>query len=476
MTTRARVLLAAAAACVIAGCASSSADSALSSKQAGPTSTTGTTAPTGPTSTSGTAAGSVAWTTYFHDSARTGFSSDGPSQPATVRRQWQSPALDGDVYAEPLLVGTRVIVATGNDTVYALDAHNGTIVWQTHLGTPVPNSSLPCGNVDPVGITSTPVIDVTAGRIYAVGMVLPAHDVLFDLNLATGALIASKRVDIAGADPKTHNQRSALTLSAGKVYVPYGGRYGDCGSYHGRVAAVAVSASGLGTMTSYTLPTQNQGGFWNPPGASTASDGSLYLTSGNSSSSTTYDYGNSVVRLDASLNLLDSWAPTDWKSLNASDGDEGSSGPVLLPAGRVFQIGKTGVGYLLNAAHLGGIGGELHSGKVCTGAGVWGAVGHHGDSLYVPCSGGVVQVTVHGDSFTVGWTTGVSTPGPTVVTPAAVWTVETANGHLLALDPSTGNILASLAIGNVPSRFTVPAAGGGRVVVAADRRISAYGP
>jgi outer membrane protein assembly factor BamB len=474
VTNRTRALLATVGAvCVVASCASKSAQSGAPSKSS--VATTSSTTVAGSPTSSGTRGGGR-WTTYLQDAGRTGFTSDAPTRPQTIRRAWQSPALDGAVYAEPLLVGDRVIVATENDSVYALRATTGAIVWRTHLGTPVSGSSLPCGNVDPVGITSTPVIDAVAGRVYAVGMVWPARDVLFDINLASGKLVASKAVDIAGADPKVHNQRSALTLSAGKVSIPYGGRFGDCGDYHGRVASVAVSASGLGALTSYTLPTQGEGGFWTPPGAAVATDGSLYLASGNSSSTTTYDYGNSVVRLSAGLKLLDSWAPRNWKALNATDGDIGSSGPVLLPGGRVFQIGKSGIGYLLDAGHLGGIGGELHSGEVCSDSGVWGAIGHHGDTLFVPCSGGVVEVTVHSDGFTVGWSTDVSTPGPTIVTPAAVWTVETGNGRLLALDPATGKILVSLAIGSVPSRFTTPAAGGRRVLVASDQRISAFGP
>jgi outer membrane protein assembly factor BamB len=470
VTSRTRVLCAAIGAVwLVASCASKSSSSSAPSHGSGTTSSS-------TASTTGTVArAAVAWTTYFQDVGRDGFTSDGPSRPDAAHRVWQSPALDGDVYAEPLLVGDRVVVATENDTVYALRVSTGAIVWRTHLGTPVPASALPCGDVDPVGITSTPVIDAKGGRVYAVGMVQPARDMLFDIDLASGKLVASKAVDVAGADPKVHNQRSALTLSGGKVYIPYGGRFGDCGDYRGRVVSVAVSDTGLGALNPYTLPTQREGGFWAPPGAATAADGSLYLASGNSSSTTTYDYGNSVVRLGAGLKLLDSWAPRDWKPLNATDGDVGSSGPVLLPGGRIFQIGKSGIGYLLDAAHLGGIGGELHSGAVCTDSGVWGAIGHHDDTLFVPCSGSVVQVTVHGNTFDVGWNTGVSTPGPTIVTPAAVWTVQTANGHLLALDPANGNILASFAIGSVPSRFITPTAGGGRTLVASDQRVSAFG-
>ena len=414
------------------------------------------------------------WATYYGDATRTGLATDAPS-PAGLRRQWRSPELDGEVYAQPLLVGRGVVVATENDTVYALNAGDGSIVWKRHLGEPVSGSSLPCGNVDPVGITGTPVIDVAKKRIYAVGMVQPAQHVLFALDSLTGRVVASVRVDPPGSDPAVQNQRGALTLSNGAVYVPFGGRYGDCGDYHGRVAKVAVSARGLGRVTSYTLPTEREGGWWSPPGAAVAADGSLLLASGNSSSSGAYDYGNSVVRLSPSLRLLDSWAPTDWVSLNAGDVDIGSSSPVLLPGDRVFQIGKAGTGYLLDLGHLGGIGGELHSGEVCRGGSVLGGVAHDGNVVYVPCTNGVVQVTVNGDTFSRGWSAPMSTPGPTVVGGGAVWTIETGSGELVALDESSGDTVVSESVGRVPSRFTSPALGGGRVVAAAGRVVSSFG-
>jgi len=376
---------------------------------------------------------------------------DGPASPGALRRQWVSASLDGEVYAQPLLVGNRVVIATENDTVYTLDASDGTVVWKVHLGEPMSGSSLPCGNVDPVGITSTPLVDASANRVYVVGLVQPGRDMLFDIDLSSGHLVDSVSVDAPGADPLVHNQRAALTLSNGKVFVPFGGRFGDCGDYHGRVVSVSVTPTGLGSVSSYTLPTQREGGFWAPPGAAVASDGSLYLTSGNSSSTGTYDYGNSVVRLGADLGLLDSFAPTNWATLNRTDTDLGSTGPVLLPASRVFQIGKSGIGYLL------------------------GAIAHDGETLFVPCSNGIVQVIVTGDTFHVGWTAPLSTPGPTIIAGGAVWTVATADGALTALDPTSGKTIASEPIGSVPSQFTSPAAGGGRVVVGADRKVAAFG-
>jgi outer membrane protein assembly factor BamB len=383
--------------------------------------------------------------------------------------------LDGQVYAQPLVVGSRIIIATENDTVYSLNAADGVIIWQRHLGAPVPGSSLPCGDVDPVGITGTPVVDARTDRIYAVGMVQSKEHVLFDLDATTGRVVASTRVDANGADPSVQNQRGALTLSHGTIFVPYGGRFGDCGDYRGRLVSVAVSAGGLGKVASYTLPTQREGGFWAPPGAVIANDGTVFLASGNSSSSGAYDYGNSVVRLTPTLRLVDSWAPTEWASLNASDTDVGSTSPVLLPANRVFQIGKQGIGYLLDAGRLGGIGGQLHSGDVCAGAGVFGGISHDGNVMFVPCTNAVVQVTVHGNSFATGWTVPMSTPGPTVVADGTVWTIATGDGDLIALDEASGHTLTSQRLGRVPSRFTSPAIGSRRVVAAVGRVVYAFG-
>jgi hypothetical protein len=123
-----------------------------------------------------------------------------------------------------------------------------------------------------------------------------------------------------------------------------------------------------------------------------------------------------------------------------------------------FQIGKEDR-LPLDAQHLGGIVDSCTpptSAKSCVRR-----HRHDGDTMFVPCSNGVVQVSVKGDNFTVGWTAAVSTPGPTIIAGGAVWTVATDAGDLIALDPSSGATIASEHIGSVPSRFTSPAAGVG---------------
>ncbi|HXJ28417.1 MAG TPA: PQQ-binding-like beta-propeller repeat protein, partial [Streptosporangiaceae bacterium] len=95
------------------------------------------------------------WPTYGRDFARSGVAA-GVARPGPLTVSWRA-HLDGAVYGQPLLVGTLVIAATENDSVYGLDQATGKVTWRTHVGTPVPLSDLPCGNIDPLGITGTPV-------------------------------------------------------------------------------------------------------------------------------------------------------------------------------------------------------------------------------------------------------------------------------------------------------------------------------
>ena len=152
--------------------------------------------------------------------------------PNSLTNLWQQP-LDGAVYAEPLVVDGEVIVATENDTLYALDARSGQIQWHTTVGTPVPLSDLPCGNIDPLGITGTPVYDPQTGLVFAVAEIQgPAH-LLVGVDVKTGQVKVRRQVDPPGANPQVHQQRAALALYGGKVYIAFGGLYGDCGDYHG---------------------------------------------------------------------------------------------------------------------------------------------------------------------------------------------------------------------------------------------------
>jgi hypothetical protein len=172
----------------------------------------------------------------------------------------------GDIDAQPLFWRAangagRLLVATETNGVYALDAKTGKTLWKKVLGMAVPRADLPCGNIDPMGITGTPVIDAAKDAVYLDAMVkgpdgAPRHAV-FALSLKNGAMLPGWPVDIATAlrakgidfNASVHGERGAATILGDTVYVPFGGHFGDCGAYRGAVVGVNPSASPFGRLT-----------------------------------------------------------------------------------------------------------------------------------------------------------------------------------------------------------------------------------
>ncbi|MBV9000980.1 MAG: PQQ-binding-like beta-propeller repeat protein [Solirubrobacterales bacterium] len=405
------------------------------------------------------------WPTYHAVPARTGAAEHGPPL-GRVRRLWSAP-VDGAVYGEPLVVGGRVIVATENDSVYAFDATTGAQRWRIHLATPVSGGSLPCGDIDPSGITSTPVADPGTGALYVVTYESGFRHVLVALDLSNGAVRWQRPIDPPGGDDKTEQQRAALALANGRVYVSYGGLFGDCGRYHGWV--VGVSASGpTGPMVSYQVPSQNEGAIWAVSGHAVDDAGNLYVATGNGNSSS-FDYGNAVIRLTPALRQDSFFGPPDAGALNASDADLGSTGPVLLPGSRVFIVGKSKVAYLLDANHLGGIGNGLAS--INIGSEAFGGTAYAAGTVYVPARDGIFALRARSSSLSLLWHQGAASQSPIVAGPG-VWAIG--NGVLYQLDPATGTVRYSAPIGQ-NAHFATPTASGGRIYVAAGSRAQAFG-
>jgi outer membrane protein assembly factor BamB len=405
------------------------------------------------------------WATYHGQPARTGVDRAGPGL-GRVRRLWTA-GVDGAVYAEPLVAGGRVIVATENDSVYAFDTATGHEAWRAHLGTPVSGRDLPCGNIDVSGITGTPVVDPSAGLVYAVTFQRFEHR-LVALDLATGGARWQRRIDPPGADPRTHQQRAALALSHAHVYVAYGGLYGDCGDYHGWVLGAPASGP-TARVLAYRVPTAREGGVWAPSGPALDGAGNLYVATGNGSSTSSFDYGNAVVRLTPTLRPSGFFAPPNAAALSGPDLDLGSTGPLLLPGSRAFIIGKTGVGYLLSTRRLGGIGHPLASRSICGAA--FGGDAYADGTIYVPCTDGIVAVRLAGDRLQPVWSQAAATFPPILAGPG-LWAVG--GGVLYQLDPRSGRVRFTASIGD-PAHFATPAASGGRVFVAASGRVYAFG-
>jgi outer membrane protein assembly factor BamB len=394
-------------------------------------------------------------TTFGGRADRTGRVDAGPD-PANLRPAWTSPELDGQIYASPLVFGDRVIVATEGNTVFALDAASGRLFWQQTLGPPVPQSMLPCGNIDPTGITGTPVIDPASRTVYLVDFLLPGDHELVALNVETGAVRFRRPIDPAGFSPLVEQQRAALTIANGKVYVAFGGLYGDCGAYRGAVVAVALDGSG--DPLTWLVPTKREGGLWAPSGPAVDAAGNLFVAVGNGESTdpATFDYGNAVVRLTPELALADYWAPSDFAALSAADQDLGSIGPVLLGP-QLFVAGKSGTGYVLNMAQLGGVGHEVASASVCRGAAFGGAAATPDGFVVVGCNGGPAGVRVGTDgSLGVAWHGPTGRTGAPVIAGTTAWLVQN-NGHLLGLSIGDGTVAADFNLGAKIAGFPTPA-------------------
>jgi outer membrane protein assembly factor BamB len=403
------------------------------------------------------------WSTYHANLARTGVDTTSPAL-GQVRQTWTK-QVDAPVYGEPLVVGSRVYVATENNTVYALSARTGKVAWRRHLGSPVDGSTLPCGNILPsTGITGTPAI--SGGKLYVVAFLSGYRHVLFGLSLKKGKVEMRHGVDAPGSDARVHQQRPALSVSNGRVYVPYGGLAGDCGPYKGRV--VSVKTSGKPRKRTFTVGVNREGGIWAPSGAGVNKAGDLFVATGNGDSSG-FDYGNAVLELSPKLKQIGFFRVSNGAQNNLSDTDLGSTGPTLVGGSRLFVIGKDGVGLLLSGTNLGGVGGQLYSQKICSGG--YGGMAYRAPFIYVPCTDGLVALRLSGNSFSVAWKAGSSAGAP-IVSGGAVWTIDQ-SGKMHAYAPDSGTELGSLDVGSV-THFPSPGAGGGRLFAPANNQVVAF--
>jgi outer membrane protein assembly factor BamB len=370
--------------------------------------------------------------------------------------------LDGAVYASPIAVDGVIVVATENDSVYGFDAR-GNQLWHVSVSTPSPAYERPCGNIDPLGITGTPVYSAQTGEVYLAaehGRTV-GHD-LIALDLHTGKVRWRKDIDLPGPTPAAMQQRGALAISGGRVWVSFGAEFGDCSNYKGRV--VGVRLDGTGDPVMFDPSTRRQGGIWNPAGPTVDAAGHLYVVSANGSSfpGAAYDHTNSVLELSSSGKLLDSFAPTDWAQNNEGDVGLGSQGVALVGTKWALLGGKSGPVYVLRQGHLGGIGGQVSATDVCL---PYGGAAVDGSVVYLPCTDGLRAVRVDSAGHLhVLWHASGQIAGSPVVGGGRVWALDQSGGVLHALDPATGQTLQQVSVGET-SRFATPAIYGSLVLV-----------
>jgi hypothetical protein len=397
--------------------------------------------------------------------------------------------VDGPVYAQPLYVENGVggkdtiYVATEQDIVYAIDAANGGVLWQRTLGSPVPqNAFLPkdCVNLDPTGITGTPVIDLNSRTLFVDAIttddsmgITKAH-LVFGLSLDDGSVRNNYPVDVVAKlaakgiafDPGTEGERGGLTIVENRLYVPYGGYAGDCGVYRGTVVGIPIENP---KQVYFWQTATLGGGIWGVGGP--ASDGhTLFVATGNATDTGAPSWGGSeaVVRLGPgptfSGRTSDYFTPSNWRDLDELDLELGATQPLLLDRPGdvhpklVVAMSKAGNVYVLDRDNLGGQGtGDGGSGEGLTSA--------HLSSSYI-INAPTAYTTAGGTSYIVFKGVGVDCPtGSTLV--AAKLPGGTAPALSLgwcAAPDSSGSPVASTTDGHAePVVWTIGADGDGQV-------------
>jgi PQQ enzyme-like repeat protein len=282
--------------------------------------------------------------------------------------------ISGNVYAQPLYIeggpnGTMIIAVTESNNVYALDATTGTVIWQrTDIGPSVPSSSLACSNIDPVGITGTPVVDLVSRRLFFDALIDGAtiKHFIYSLNVDTGETNPGWPVDVNATaayngmtfESQIQEERGALALVDGIMYVSYSGYSGDCETYHGWVVGVDISNP---TNVLAWATTAVGGGIWGHGGA--ASDGTnMFVVTGNTfNTGGNWMGGEAIIRLQAGPLFSDFWAPTNWLNLDETDTDLGGVSATVIdvpgatPSQLVLALGKDSNAYLVDRNNLGGV-------------------------------------------------------------------------------------------------------------------------
>jgi hypothetical protein len=366
------------------------------------------------TATSGSVSGTATLSlipavfTYHYDVARSGVNSYETTlttsnvNSRTFGKKFSLPA-DGAVYAQPLYVpnvaipgkGTHNVlyVATANDSLFAFDAdsntgNNSTPLWQVSVidtahgaapgATAVSSSVLACMDINPIyGITSTPVIDLSTGTIYLVAnsVETASGNIIYRLHaldITSGAEKSGSPVVITASvtgtgdgsvgsiltfQPKQQLNRAALLLASGNVYIGFGSHC-DASPWHGWLLSYNA-ASLVQNGVFVTTPNGGMGGIWmSGSGVAADANGNLYLATGNGTFDSTNvpatELGDSIIKLNANLALLDYFTPYDQLNMSNGDRDLGSGGVLLLGnqggnyPNLLLQSGKTGTLYLIN--------------------------------------------------------------------------------------------------------------------------------
>lgn len=446
---------------------------------------------------------------------------------------------DGTVHAQPLYVPPsdgkgpgRIYVVTEKNDVFAFAEDTGAIVWQTNLGAPADHWVVGCGNAarfGSIGITSTPAIDLASRTMFVDSVVgddeagnrgVKTH-LIHALSLDDGSERPGWPIDPKGMvsnghtfDPTTAHQRGALLLVDGVLYIPYGS-LGDCGIYYGWILAIAVNDPAH--PSGWSVPGTGCG-IWAPSGLS-ADDTHIFAATGNSGEPEgQWACANAVLRFPRGMPFAsepdDVYAPANWHDLDIDDADLGGSGALLFdlpgatPSALAMAFGKDGFAYLLDRNHLGGVGNGGPEGvdkQLVAAGGIIGApvayttkkgtyvavdIPNTGVGSKCPSEVGdlIALRIVEGSPPTMQtvWCAANQGHGSPIVTTTdgtsepILWITADSSEELHAYDADTGERLffGGTDADAIPGmhRFNTLIAANGRIFVAADTGLYAFGP
>lgn len=432
--------------------------------------------------------------TWHADNARTGLNNKeteltpGNVHVATFGKLF-SYQVDGHVFAQPLYISNVPIhgtlhnvlyVATEYDSVYAFDADDagsGAPLWKASL---LQSGETPLTGANPkpwIGITSTPVIDLQAKTLYTVGAIAGGKFRLAAIDIENGSVRGT--TDVTASAPSTLPeaingrislttsclQRSALLLSQGTLFIGFGGcAHGWVVSYDPgslkQIAAMSISpnADGYGKYP-------GGGGVWGSGAGPAADDqGDVFVVTGDGPNDGQTAWGETVLKLNKNLQVLDYFTPAEWAFLTCKDNDLGAAGAMLMPGRNQLVVGgKNSKMFVLNQNALGhqqsNNAGAVSSswynnsfysesctddkGNVLTGQSadyrIYGTAAWFGDSIYMGAAPGPVKrFKVNGDgSLSLASQTSTVFPITSVGTTPAISANNGGNGIVWAVDHTT---------------------------------------
>jgi hypothetical protein len=420
----------------------------------------------------------------------------------------------GQMYASPLYLengpankGVFFAVTTGND-VFALDETTGAVVWTKNIGPAAQDTGAGCGNVHPLGILGTPVIDAASRTIYVAGAIGPVtiqrhevHALSVDDGTERPGWPATVKVSAGNvtftASPE--NQRGALSLLNGILYVPYGGHWGDCGAYHGWV--IAIDTKNPQTIAGWTTE-GSQSGIWAPGGLASDGTGVFAITGNQFGPPATHTDSEEMVKLTgmAVVDRKDIFYPTHWSQMDQNDADFGSNSAVYVevpgatPGALAVSAAKDGHVYFVDSKNMGGMGGQVfgfvvNGGLFTTPTAYTTSKGVHvalaGASL-MGCDGSLISMLIPPGSPPkpeAAWCARLGGGGASPISTttngtdeAIVWMMS--NTALHAVDGDSGESLFDGGTDGCPGvrSMTSAIAVKGRIVVGADGHLCSWSP